>query len=399
MASVRENKKNGKVVSYCFTAFFGKNDEGKQVRQYTTWTPPKGFGQVRARKEAEKQAALWEQSLKEPKPLSLTEQSKERADDLGTFIDEIWLPLQVVGRNKKPKTIQFYESSSKLIKGYFAGRVLQSITPMEIEKYLVYLGTEYQGRFGRPLKPKTVLHHYCTLNLIFGYAERQEIIIKNPMARVSAPKKQWHAVDAFTKDQAKTFFAEVDTRPVEFRCMMYLLMTTGIRRGECCGLKWKDIDEQNACLSVERSVSYTPRAGLVVSTPKTANSIRTIPLMGRMVELLQEYKEITAAEHTDDDLTEAYVFPSAEDLYNPRLPDSITRRLKRFMKHSGLPDLSPHDLRHTCATLLLSSGADIKSVQGILGHADASTTLNFYVRTDLQNMKSATDKYAAAFGF
>ena len=91
------------------------------------------------------------------------------------------------------------------------------------------------------------------------------------------------------------------------------------------------------------------------------------------------------------------MFPSDADIFVPRNPDAVTRRVKRFMKNSGLPDMSPHDLRHSCATLLLSSGADIKSVQEILGHANASTTLNFYVKSDFKQMQSASAKFAAAF--
>ena len=107
---------------------------------------------------------------------------------------------------------------------------------------------------------------------------------------------------------------------------------------------------------------------------------------------------IAPAVATVTDLTEAFIFSNAEDIYTPRTPDSLTRHLKRFMTKHDLPDLSPHDLRHTCATLLLANGADIKSVQDILGHADASTTLNFYVKSDLEGMKTATNKFASAFG-
>ena len=120
--------------------------------------------------------------------------------------------------------------------------------------------------------------------------------------------------------------------------------------------------------------------------------------MNSTLKLLQEYQKQMQRQCPNCDLNDAYLFPKDGEVFAPRDPNSVTRRVKRFMKSNGFPDLSPHDLRHSCATLLLAEGADIKSVQEILGHADASTTLDFYVKADLQQMRTATEKYAKAFG-
>ncbi len=88
----------------------------------------------------------------------------------------------------------------------------------------------------------------------------------------------------------------------------------------------------------------------------------------------------------------AFIFGNITDCYSPNRPDNITRWLNRFEKRHGLRNVSPHDLRHTCGTLLLQSGATIKETQTILGHADASTTLKFYVGVDNEKLKSAMDR-------
>ena len=87
-----------------------------------------------------------------------------------------------------------------------------------------------------------------------------------------------------------------------------------------------------------------------------------------------------------------FLFYAGESLDIPQNPTYITKHMKKFMKRVGLPELSPHDLRHTCASLLLQSGTDIKSVQDVLGHAEASTTLNFYAKSDLSLIRDSFNR-------
>lgn len=234
--------------------------------------------------------------------------------------------------------------------------------------------------------------------MIFAYAQKQEIILKNPMDKVDPPKLAKKQIDAFSPESAKVFFSALNECPLDFRCMLHLMITTGIRRGECIGLKWRDIDETRSLVKIERNVTYTAKSGITVSTPKTSASLRTIPLMSSTLKLLNALKAQRMAEHPNTILDDSFIFPGENSIFAPRDPAAVTQRVKRFMRSNGLPDMSPHDLRHSCATLLLSSGADVKSVQEILGHTNASTTLNFYVKADINQMQAASGKMAAVFG-
>ena len=400
MAGIRTNKKNGKIVSFKFIACLGRDENGAQIRRCTTWAPPPDVSPSRAMQMAETRARRWEKEVRaehQNGTVTLQEKEEKQKPDFASFVNDVWFQIHVRGQTLKPKTEQFYEHCTKNITEFFKGKALQDISSLDIEKYLAYLRTEFKTKQGKNLAPKTVYSYYRTLHLIFAFAERQDLIQKNPMNRVKAPKKVRKPVDAMNLEQAKAFLAALDGSPLEFKCMMYLLITSGIRRGECTGLKWKDINESEGTLHIKRTVAYTAKSGITIQDPKTVNGIRPIPLMPSVLDLLKEFKGETQTAHPNVNLSEAFIFPCPDDLYSPRIPDAITRRLKRFIVRNNLPDFSPHDLRHTCATLLLSNGADVKSVQAILGHADASTTLNFYVRADMQQMTDAVNKYAKAF--
>ena len=160
--------------------------------------------------------------------------------------------------------------------------------------------------------------------------------------------------------------------------ILQLLITTGLRRGECIGLQWQDVDFDTRIIRVERAVTYTPESGIVVAPPKTATSIRTIPLVESTTNLLKALYRQRQKQYPNCFMATALLFCKDGAPFEPRDPSAVTRRMKRFVTRAGLPDVSPHDLRHTCASLLLSSGADIKIVQEILGHADASVSISFF---------------------
>lgn len=143
MADIRENKRNGKTVSYRFTACMERDVRGKQIRKYTTWTPPQGLTPGKERKAAERAADAWEEETR-------AEYQKEKAaacglpyaipadkrhDDFVEFIETTWLPLQVKGGEMKPATVAFYQNMVKTITGYFQGAALQEISPVDIQKY------------------------------------------------------------------------------------------------------------------------------------------------------------------------------------------------------------------------------------------------------------------------
>ena len=264
MATIREVKKKGKIISYCFTVSLGRDEQGKQIRKNLTWKPTEGMTPAKARKAAERAAAEWELEVRGNSRQRNEEKNQvqviqnvppERKDDFVSFVNDTWFSLFICNGDRKETTTVFYADIASYITKYFAGAVLEEITPIQIQAYLKFLRTDRERRTGKQLSASYLRHHYGTLRNIFGYAEQNDFLTKNPMDRVPAPKKPKKPVDALTKEEAALFLMKLSDRPLDFRCMMYILLTTGLRRGECVGLKWKDVDEKNSVLHVDLSCS------------------------------------------------------------------------------------------------------------------------------------------------
>ena len=164
--------------------------------------------------------------------------------------------------------------------------------------------------------------------------------------------------------------------------LFYVEVMTGLRRGEICGLKWSDIDFGANTLRVQRSVSVKRGGGILIGETKTDTGTRTIVMPPSVADTLRNRK-LTAV--TD------WVFPNYLHPEMPVHPEAAYRRLKIILKHAELPMIRFHDLRHTFATHATDGGVDPKTLSGILGHTNASFTLDTYthVTTDMQKKASA----------
>ena len=393
MASIYPTYKDGKIVSFKFKAFLGKDQNGKQIFKCSTWYPDKPMSEKKMLSCAQREAILWENSLctenEKTQKISCSQPISFRE-----FVETKWIPAELNNNEHRNSTIAFRRYLLLVILDYLGDFNLTDISDRRVGEYLDYLKNTYKTKQNKHPSKQTIRHHYCTLNLIFEYAVKQKHLTTNPMKAIDVPKLAKHKVDAFSKEEVRAFIKAIESLSLQQRLMYELLLTTGIRRGECFGLQWGDIDFTNKTICIERNVTYTAQNGITVGLPKTATGIRKIPITERVLSLLTDYK--TSEERLFTRTNETFLFHSDTSPLLPRDPTYITKHMKKFIKKIGLPDMSPRDLRHTCASILLESGADIKSVQDILGHSDASTTLNFYVRSNIDAMRNATEK---AFDF
>ena len=318
--------------------------------------------------------------MEEYRDVELTEES---GLTLGQWLDK-WL-ADYMTLTVRESTLSSYNSITEHhIKPLLGDEKIGSITTADIQK--MYNWLRENGRVsehyekGNALSDTFIRRIHMMLHQALDVAVRERLIPKNPTDGTIIPKVNYAPKQILTEEQLEKFLEVLKQDPLWYD-FFYTELTTGMRRGEICGLKWQDFDDKTGRLHIHRSVSNRKGGGIRVGETKTESGARTILLPPSTVELLKQRKKKSYSE---------WIFhnPTVPEL--PLNPASAYRHLKVLLRKAELPPIRFHDLRHTFATMALEHGMDVKTLSTIIGHVSSATTLDIYSHvTDLMQQQAA----------
>ena len=313
--------------------------------------------------------------------VDLTEDSRMT---LGEWLDK-WLDEYMIFTIRE-STLDSYRAMVKnQVKPFIGGKQIASLTTAEMQKF--YNKIKKEGRVrehpihGKTLADSMVRGVHMMLHEALDTAVKERLIAKNPTNGTTVPKCNYPEKQILGDNQLETFLEAIKGH--EYWCdFFYVEVMTGLRRGEICGLKWQDINFEENKLQVKRSVSVKKGGGVSIGETKTETGVRCIQMPPSVAELLKSKKQTAITE---------WIFPHFLHPEQPISPASAYRKLKVILKNAELPLIRFHDLRHTFATHATQGGVDPKTLAGILGHTNASFTLDTYthVTSDMQKSASA----------
>lgn len=420
--------------SYTIRCYCGTDVNGKRIIRNFTWKPNNGMTPKQIAKELEKQALLYEERCQRGIVLDTNM-------TFAKYINDIWLPR--IGNNVKPTTFTrykgmlgrvipalghlkigqiqpfhlytFYDNlretkreDVKCTPNAEAIRLMKTETRPELAKNLnMGLGTIDVMRAGKrvsigtavkvadyfgvktdtifemtedTLSDRTVLHHHRLISTIMQSAVYDEVIMSNPCKRTQAPRverKEARYLDDRQAERLLDLICEKADHP--FDVIVPLILHTGMRRGEVCGLNWKDIDFTNCTISICRSLLYLPEKGVFEDDTKTFSSTRVIKVGQDVIEMLSDYRkwqDSKAKELGSVWNDSGKIFTSWDG--KPINPGTVSSWFHKFIIENDLPYISIHGLRHTNASIMISSGVPITTTAKRLGHSTSATTSKIY---------------------
>jgi integrase len=288
---------------------------------------------------------------------------------LGNYMAR-WLDDAVQGTVRRSTFVRYEQITRVHITPVIGRLKLKSLSPTHVRGL-------YREKLDSGLAPRTVQYIHTTLHKALKQAVKDGVIRRNVTEAVKAPQPAKKEIQPLNPEQSHAFLEAA--RGDRFEALYVLAITAGLREGELLGLKWDDLDLEARTLSVRRSLS-TIGSLQAFEAPKNGKG-RNIKLTSRAVNSLRQHRDAQNEERSRlNGLWEDHglVFPNYTG--KPMRPWSLTGGpFKRLLKRAGLPEKTRlHDLRHTCATLLLSKSTHPKIVQELLGHATISITLDTY---------------------
>ena len=382
MTSGHLSEKNGyyyAVLSY--TDALGK----RKSKWIATGLPVKGN-----KKKAEEILAV--ERLKFVPP----EQIQAAPDILFADYMEQWLEIV-----KSLVTLVTYSSYSTMVRGvivpYFRekGIMLKDLTAKDIQDF--YLEKLKQ------VKANSVIHYHANIHKALKYAVKLDMIPVNPADKVERPRKEPFTGSFYDADEMKALLEASKGTKLEIPIM--LAAYYGLRRSEALGLKWDAVDFDRNTITIKHTVTECSVDGKLIlvrqDRTKTKSSTRTLPLVSavrdRMLELRAEQEEnrrLCGKSH----IREYAGYICVNEIGDLIKPGYVTNCFGKLLTETGLRKIRFHDLRHSCASLLLSSGVPMKQIQKWLGHSDFSTTANIYSHLEYSSKLTSADALAQSLG-
>ena len=391
MPSIRRKTNKAGRDYYEITVSRGRS----QARLYSRWYPPETWSQRAIDRELAKVAAEFERRCQAGEIVSRAEkrqqeaQAAEEAAKIQTvkqYAEQVFMPELKIRATENTRS-SYQMNLDKWVYPALGGVKLPEVTPARISALL--LDMQAQGR-----AHASVVKVFTILSALFKKAYLADMIPRNPMDKVERPKPRKdetkpETAEAYTPEEVQEILRHLESEPLKWRCFVRVLIDTGIRRGECCGLQWQDIDFQTGTATISRNLCYTKARGVYLDTPKNGKS-RVVDLGPDSLALLRQLRTEQASKAIS-----AFVF-TQEGKVEPIHPTSPTHYFRQFSKRYNVPGFHPHKLRHTFASVAITSGADVVSVSETLGHSDTAVTLRMYSQANEESRRRASQIFRDA---
>ena len=303
----------------------------------------------------------------------------------------------------KPRVVKTtYAGYERIVKGkvynYFKKLdvSLKDLKPYHIQDF-------YTELYNLGLKGNTILRYHANIRKALQYAVKCELILTNPADKIDKPKKEPYIATYYNKAQLNELLVTIKDTPIKLP--VFLALYYGLRRSEALGIKWDAVDFENKTIIIRHTISQTKVDGklqsVVEDKTKNQSSYRTLPLILEIEEILLEEK--ANQEYNKKMFKKSYLNENGYVCVNTDgsilKPDYVSHKFNQILKHNNLKSIRFHDLRHSCASLLLSNKVSMKDIQIWLGHSSYNTTANIYTHVDVESKQNSALVIGSSLNF